>query len=163
MDGLGLASMSYFSLYALLTGIFIASHFIFQSKNMRTIIFMPIVIGIAQELKIDILSLAIPVALCINVAGASRLMLNRTQCFTVQINIRWANLSTMASLCLFSTGWVWCLPEQLILNGSASLPDSSNEIMIRCAAKFPKTLRHDVFPSSLVGLFCRRTHAHRRD
>lgn len=67
MDGLGLASMSYFSLYALLTGIFIASHFIFQSKNMRTIIFMPIVIGIAQELKIDILSLAIPVALCINV------------------------------------------------------------------------------------------------
>ena len=59
--------MSYFSLYALLTGIFIASHFIFQSKNMRTIIFMPIVIGIAQELKIDILSLAIPVALCINV------------------------------------------------------------------------------------------------
>ena len=67
MDGLGLASMSYFSLYALLTGIFIASHFIFQSKNMRTIIFMPMVIGIAQELKIDILSLAIPVALCINV------------------------------------------------------------------------------------------------
>lgn len=67
MDTLGLASMSYFSLYALLTGIFIASHFIFQSKNMRTIIFMPIVIGIAQELKIDILSLAIPVALCINV------------------------------------------------------------------------------------------------
>ena len=106
MDGLGLASMSYFSLYALLTGIFIASHFIFQSKNMRTIIFMPIVIGIAQELKIDILSLAIPVALCINVCWSSRLMLNRTQCFTVQINIRWANLSTMALLCLFSTGWV---------------------------------------------------------
>lgn len=67
MDALGMASMSYFTLYALLTGIFIASHFIFQSKNMRTIIFMPIVIGIAQELKIDILSLAIPVALCINV------------------------------------------------------------------------------------------------
>lgn len=33
---------------------------------MRTIIFMPIVIGIAQTLKIDVLSLALPVALCIN-------------------------------------------------------------------------------------------------
>lgn len=67
MSSMGMASMSYFGLYAFLTGIFIASHFIFQSKNMRTIIFMPIVIGIAQELKIDVLSLAIPVALCINV------------------------------------------------------------------------------------------------
>ena len=58
--------MSYFTLYAVLTAIFIASHFIFQSKNMRTIIYMPIVIGIAQTLKIDILALAMPVALCIN-------------------------------------------------------------------------------------------------
>ncbi len=67
MESLGMKTMSYFTLYALLTAIFIASHFIFQSKNMRTIIFMPIVIGIAQTLKIDVLSLALPVALCINV------------------------------------------------------------------------------------------------
>ena len=33
MDGLGLASMSYFSLYALLTGIFIASHFNFPKQE----------------------------------------------------------------------------------------------------------------------------------
>lgn len=67
MNALGMDSMSYFELYALLTGIFILSHFIFQSKNMRTLIFMPIVIGIAQALKIDVLSLGLPVALCINV------------------------------------------------------------------------------------------------
>ncbi len=67
MDKLGMNTMSYFTLYAVLTGIFIVSHFIFQSKNMRTIIFMPIVIGIAQTMKIDILALALPVALCINV------------------------------------------------------------------------------------------------
>lgn len=48
MDAFGMNSMSYFELYAVLTAIFIASHFIFQSKNMRTIIFIPIVIGIAQ-------------------------------------------------------------------------------------------------------------------
>lgn len=67
MDLLGMDTMSYFELYAVLTGIFIVSHFIFQSKNMRTIIFMPIVIGIAQTLHIDILALGLPVALCINV------------------------------------------------------------------------------------------------
>ncbi len=67
MESLGMNTMSYFELYAVLTAIFIASHFIFQSKNMRTIIFMPIVIGIAQQLHIDILALALPIALCINV------------------------------------------------------------------------------------------------
>ncbi|MCY9852632.1 SLC13 family permease [Vibrio mediterranei] len=67
MDSLGMENMSYFSLYSLLTGIFIFSHWIFQSKTMRTVIFIPIVIGIAQAMKFDILSLALPVALCINV------------------------------------------------------------------------------------------------
>ena len=67
MESLGMKTMNYFTLYALLTAIFIASHFIFQSKNMRTLIFMPIVIGIAQTLKLDVLSLALPIALCINV------------------------------------------------------------------------------------------------
>ena len=67
MDAFGMNSMSYFELYAVLTAIFIASHFIFQSKNMRTIIFIPIVIGIAQAMNISVLALGLPVALCINV------------------------------------------------------------------------------------------------
>lgn len=67
MDVLGMNTMSYFELFAVLTGIFILSHFIFQSKNMRTIIFMPIVIGVAQTLNIPVLALGLPVALCINV------------------------------------------------------------------------------------------------
>ena len=66
MTALGMETMSYFELYAVLTAIFIASHFIFQSKNMRTLIFMPIVIGVAQTLHMEILTLAMPVALCIN-------------------------------------------------------------------------------------------------
>lgn len=67
MNALGMNSMGYFEIYAVLTGIFIASHLIFQSKNMRTIIYMPIVIGIAQAMHMDVLSLGLPVALCINV------------------------------------------------------------------------------------------------
>ena len=66
MDALGMRTMSYLEIYMVLTFVFIASHFIFQSKNMRTLIFMPIVIGVAQTTNIDILALALPVALCIN-------------------------------------------------------------------------------------------------
>lgn len=66
MQALGMDTMSYMTLVGTLTGMFILSHLIFQSKNMRTLIFMPIVIGVAQTLKIDTLSLAMPILLCIN-------------------------------------------------------------------------------------------------
>lgn len=61
------SSTSYFTLYIVLTGIFLYSHLVMQSKTMRTIVFLPIVIGIAQKMNIPVLSLALPVALCINV------------------------------------------------------------------------------------------------
>ena len=41
MQALGMDSKSCFLLYAVLTAIFIASRFIFQSKDMRSLIFMP--------------------------------------------------------------------------------------------------------------------------
>lgn len=66
MDALDMYSMSYPVLIGTLTAIFIASHLIFQSKNMRTLIFLPIVIGVAQTLKLDVMSLALPILLCIN-------------------------------------------------------------------------------------------------
>jgi anion transporter len=66
MDALGMHTMSYMTLVGTLTAIFIASHFIFQSKNMRTLIFMPIVIGVAQTLKLDVMTLGLPILLCIN-------------------------------------------------------------------------------------------------
>lgn len=57
----------YFTLYIVLTGIFLYAHLFMQSKTMRTIVFLPIVIGIAQKMNIPVLALALPVALCINV------------------------------------------------------------------------------------------------
>ncbi len=67
MSFLGMENLSYFSIYAVMTGLFIASHWIFQSKTMRAMIFIPITIGIANTMGYDILSLALPVALGINV------------------------------------------------------------------------------------------------
>lgn len=55
----------YWVLFVILTGAMMFSALIFQSKTMRTLIFVPIAIGVAQRFNFPILSLAFPVALLI--------------------------------------------------------------------------------------------------
>jgi solute carrier family 13 (sodium-dependent dicarboxylate transporter), member 2/3/5 len=55
----------FWALYLLLTATMLFSAIIFQSKTMRTLIFVPIAIGVAQKFGFDVLSLALPVALMI--------------------------------------------------------------------------------------------------
>jgi anion transporter len=65
-DGLGFNDNTPFGiLYLILTGTMLASALIFQSKTMRTLIFVPIAIGVAQKFGYPVLSLAFPVALLI--------------------------------------------------------------------------------------------------
>jgi anion transporter len=65
-DALGLGTQTpFWVLYVLLTGCMMFSALIFQSKTMRTMIFVPIAIGIAQRFGFEVLSLALPVALLI--------------------------------------------------------------------------------------------------
>ena len=65
-DGLGFdESTSFGTLYLILTGTMLGSALIFQSKTMRTLIFVPIAIGVAQKFGFPVLSLALPVALLI--------------------------------------------------------------------------------------------------
>jgi di/tricarboxylate transporter len=52
-------------LFAVLTGAMMFSAIVFQSKTMRTLIFVPIAIGVAQKFGYPLLSLAFPVALLI--------------------------------------------------------------------------------------------------
>ncbi len=52
-------------LYLLLTGMMLFSALLFQSKTMRTLIFIPIAIGVAQKFGYPVMSLAFPVALLI--------------------------------------------------------------------------------------------------
>ncbi|MEM5504420.1 DASS family sodium-coupled anion symporter [Shewanella frigidimarina] len=49
--------------YIMLTGAMLFSSVIFQSKTMRTMLFIPIAIGVAQRFDFPIMSLALPVAL----------------------------------------------------------------------------------------------------
>ncbi len=55
----------FWMIYILLTGAMIFSSLIFQSKTMRTMIFIPIGIGVANRLGFDALSLALPLSLLI--------------------------------------------------------------------------------------------------
>lgn len=59
------ATTPYWVLYVVLTGLMLLSALLFSSKNMRTMIFVPIAIATAQKFGYPIMSLAFPVALLI--------------------------------------------------------------------------------------------------
>ena len=66
MDAMGItANTPFIVLYLLLTGLMLFSGLIFQSKNMRTLVFLPIAIGVEQQFGFPPLSLSFPVALLI--------------------------------------------------------------------------------------------------
>ncbi|MBQ8272804.1 MAG: DASS family sodium-coupled anion symporter [Tidjanibacter sp.] len=65
-DSLGItANTPYWVLYVVLTGFMLISALVFSSKNMRTMIFVPIAIATAQKFGYPIMSLAFSVALLI--------------------------------------------------------------------------------------------------
>ena len=66
MDALGITAQTPFIvLYLLLTGLMLFSGLIFQSKNMRALVFLPIAIGVEQKFGLPPLSLSFPVSLLI--------------------------------------------------------------------------------------------------
>ena len=65
-DSLGFGeSTPFWMLYVILTGVMVFSALFMQSKTMRTMIFVPIAIGVAVRFEFPILSLAFPVAMLI--------------------------------------------------------------------------------------------------
>ncbi|HHN48207.1 MAG TPA: DASS family sodium-coupled anion symporter [Bacteroidales bacterium] len=65
-DSIGIGDeTAFWKLYLLLTGVMVFSALIFQSKTMRTMIFVPIAIGVANRFGYDVVSLALPVAFMI--------------------------------------------------------------------------------------------------
>ena len=66
MDAMGItADTPFIVLYILLTGLMLFSALIFQSKNMRALVFVPIAIGVEQQFGLPPLSLSFPVSLLI--------------------------------------------------------------------------------------------------
>jgi len=65
-DSLGFgANTPFWLLYLIITGTMLFSAVVFQSKTMRTLIFIPIAIGVAQKFGHPVMSLAFPAALLI--------------------------------------------------------------------------------------------------
>ncbi|MCU0453912.1 MAG: DASS family sodium-coupled anion symporter [Bacteroidetes bacterium] len=65
-DHLGIGTTTdFWVLYLMLTGVMIFSALVFQSKTMRTMIFVPIAIGVANRFGVPVISLALPVAFLI--------------------------------------------------------------------------------------------------
>jgi anion transporter len=65
-DAMGInADTPFWLIYLVLTGLMIFSALIFQSKTMRTLVFIPIAIGVAQKFGMPLLSLSFPMALLI--------------------------------------------------------------------------------------------------
>ncbi len=65
-DSIGIGyETEFWMLYILLTGVMCFSALIFQSKTMRTMIFIPIAIGVAQRFDFSVVSLALPTAFMI--------------------------------------------------------------------------------------------------
>ncbi|TKB56137.1 SLC13 family permease [Ferrimonas aestuarii] len=58
-------STPFWVFYVALTGCMLLSSLVFQSKTMRTMLFVPIAIGVAQRFGYPVMSLALPVALLI--------------------------------------------------------------------------------------------------
>ena len=66
MDALGITAQTPFIvLYILLTGLMLFSSLVFQSKNMRALVFIPIAIGVEQQFGLPPLCLSFPVSLLI--------------------------------------------------------------------------------------------------
>ena len=66
MDALGITAQTpFFVLYLVLTGLMLFSALIFQSKNMRALVILPIAIGVETQFGLPPLSLSFPVSLLI--------------------------------------------------------------------------------------------------
>ena len=59
------ADTSYFMLYVVLTGVMIFSALLFQSKNMRVMVFIPIALGVERKLNLPPMSLTLPMTMLI--------------------------------------------------------------------------------------------------
>lgn len=65
-DRLGIGdNTEFWLLYVLMTGVMCFSALLFQSKTMRTMLFIPIAIGVAQRFDFSVVSLALPTAFMI--------------------------------------------------------------------------------------------------
>ncbi len=105
-DALGLGEGTpFWVLYLMLTAGMIFSSLIFQSKTMRTLVFIPIAIGVAQRFGFSVMSLAFPVALLIEHVYALPFNSKPAALLYVTDHYSWSNTFKFG-ITMLIIGWV---------------------------------------------------------
>ncbi len=105
-DALGFSDTTpFWVLFLSLTGSMIFSSLVFQSKTMRTLVFVPIAIGTAQKFGLPILSLALPVALLIEHVYALPFNSKPAALLYVTDQYSWSDTAKFGITMLF-VGWI---------------------------------------------------------
>lgn len=105
---------NFWTVYAIVIVVNMYSHYFFTSKTMRTIIMLPIVIGLAQHLGFPVVSLALPAAFTIDwviglpISAKPNLILFTTGQYSVLDNIKYSLLmTTVGVILLIAAGFTW--------------------------------------------------------
>jgi len=105
---------SFWPVYMAVIAINLVSHYFFTSKTMRTIIMIPFVIGIAQQLGWNPVWLALPSAFTIDwviglpISGKPNVIFLTTGQYSVLDNVKYGAVMTVVAILLFWTfGFTW--------------------------------------------------------
>lgn len=105
---------SFWPVYMAVIAINLVSHYFFTSKTMRTIIMIPFVIGIAQQLGWDPVWLALPSAFTIDwviglpISGKPNVIFLTTGQYSVLDNVKYGAVMTIVAILLFWVfGFTW--------------------------------------------------------
>ncbi len=106
--------VSFWPVYMAVIAINLVSHYFFTSKTMRTIIMIPFVIGVAQELGWNPVWLALPSAFTIDwvvglpISGKPNVIFLTTGQYSVLDNVKYGAAMTVAGILLFwAFGFTW--------------------------------------------------------
>jgi len=114
-EGLHLGrDMNFWTVYAVIIALNMYAHFVFTSKTMRTVIMLPMVIGIAKYLGFNPVALALPAAFTIDwviglpISAKPNLIIFSTGQFSVLDQLKFSVLmTTVGTLLLIVAGFTW--------------------------------------------------------
>jgi di/tricarboxylate transporter len=107
-------NVQFWEVYVVVVALMLYSHLVFTSKTMRTIILIPFIIGLARELGINPVALALPAAFTIDwviglpISAKPNVILFTTGQYSVLENIRYGVIvSTIGLVLLVVAGFTW--------------------------------------------------------
>lgn len=107
-------NVNFWVLYTIIVAVMMYSHFVFTSKTMRTIILIPFIIALAQQLDINPIALALPAAFTIDwviglpISAKPNVILFTTGQYSVLDNLKYGFImATIGIVLLVVAGFTW--------------------------------------------------------